>query len=133
MELTNVNSIPFIYTVTAEDIAASSSRQATLIFQADSRFELMAIFASSTVPEETTQVSPNNFSLLIRDQTTGRDLMSNRVPQRILCGNAFNGFLQKRGIVFEPQSNLLFDFLNLANAGNPIDVTVALHGYKLIL
>lgn len=131
MELTNVNSIPFIYTVDAASIAGNSSRQATLIFQADSRFELMAIFAASTASNEATEVSPNNFSLLIRDQTTGRDLMSNRVPQRILCGNAFNGFLQKRGIVFEPQSNLLFDFLNLT--GDPISVTVALHGYKLIL
>jgi hypothetical protein len=129
MELTNVNSIPFIYTVEAT-LAANSSRQATLIFQADSRFELMAIFASGP-DTEATEVAPNNFSLLIRDQTTGRDLMSNRVPQRILCGNAFNGFLQKRGIVFEPQSNLLFDFLNLT--GVEIKVTVALHGYKLIL
>ena len=130
MELTNVNSIPFIYTVSAT-LTGNSSAQSTLIFQADSRFELMAIFAASSVGNEATDVAPNYFSLLIRDQTTGRDLMSNRVPQRILCGNAFNGFLQKRGIVFEPQSNLLFDFLNLT--AEDLTVTVALHGYKLIL
>ena len=57
--------------------------------------------------------------------------MSARIPQRILCGNAYNGFLQRRGVVFEPQSNLLFDFLNLT--ANQITVTVALHGYKIIL
>ena len=57
--------------------------------------------------------------------------MSAPVPQRLLCGNAFNGFLQKRGIVFEPQSNLLFTFTNLTAAANSI--TLALHGYKMIL
>jgi hypothetical protein len=41
------------------------------------------------------------------------------VPQRVLCGNAFKQFLEKRGIIFEPQSNLLFTFTNLtANANN---------------
>jgi hypothetical protein len=57
--------------------------------------------------------------------------MSGPVPQRVLCGNAFNQFLQKRGIVFEPQSNLLFTFVNLTAATN--NITLALHGYKIIL
>ena len=128
----NTNSLPFVYIV-ASTIAASSTSSTTLIMQADSRFELMGILgtggqASTT---EDSQVSPNNFTLQIRDQTTGRDLMSAPVPQRIMCGNAFNQFLQKRGIVFEPQSNLLFTFTNLtANTNN---VTIALHGYKMIL
>lgn len=130
MELTNVNSLPFIYTVQAT-VPANGSAQSTLIFQADSRFELMGIFGTTNLASEATEVAPNNFSLSIRDQTTGRDLMSTRVPQRILCGNAFNGFLQKRGVVFEPQSNLLFDFLNLTGAERVI--TIALHGYKIIL
>lgn len=130
MELTNVNSLPFIYTVQAT-VPANGSAQSTLIFQADSRFELMGIFGTTNLASEATEVAPNNFSLSIRDQTTGRDLMSTRVPQRILCGNAFNGFLQKRGVVFEPQSNLLFDFLNLT-AGDRV-ITIALHGYKIIL
>ena len=65
------------------------------------------------------------------DQTTGRDLMSAPVPQRVLCGNAFKQFLEKRGIIFEPQSNLLFTFTNLTAAAN--NITLALHGYKIIL
>lgn len=128
----NTNSLPFVYIVTTS-IAANSTSSATLIMQADSRFELMGILgtggqASTT---EDAQVAPNNFTLQIRDQTTGRDLMSAPVPQRVLCGNAFNQFLQKRGIVFEPQSNLLFTFTNLT--GNTNNVTIALHGYKIIL
>jgi hypothetical protein len=131
--LDNTNSLPFIYLVTppqmANNIGATAST--TLIMQADSRFELIGIFGATDQANERTDVNPNYFACTIRDQTTGRDLMSGPVPQRVLCGNAFNGFLQKRGIVFEPQSNLLFTFTNLVAANN--NVTLALHGYKLIL
>jgi hypothetical protein len=106
-----------------------ASAQTTLIFQADSYFELVGFLASTNQTTESTDVSPNHFSVFIRDQTTGNDLMSNQVPQRVLCGNAFNGFLQKRGILFEPQSNLFFDFRNLVAVANT--VTLTLHGYKL--
>ncbi len=128
----NTNSLPFVYVVTSS-IAASSTSSTTLIMQADSRFELMGILGTggAAATTEDGQVAPNNFTLQIRDQTTGRDLMSAPVPQRVLCGNAFNQFLQKRGIVFEPQSNLLFTFTNLTAATN--NVTIALHGYKMIL
>ena len=128
----NTNSLPFVYVVTTS-IAANSTSSTTLIMQADSRFELMGILGTGGQASTTEdgQVAPNNFTLQIRDQTTGRDLMSAPVPQRVLCGNAFNQFLQKRGIVFEPQSNLLFTFTNLT--GNTNNVTIALHGYKMIL
>jgi len=128
----NTNSLPFVYVVTST-IAANSTSSTTLIMQADSRFELMGILGTggNVATTEDNQVAPNNFTLQIRDQTTGRDLMSAPVPQRVLCGNAFNQFLQKRGIVFEPQSNLLFTFTNLTAATN--NVTLALHGYKMII
>lgn len=128
----NTNSLPFVYVVTST-IAANSTSSTTLIMQADSRFELMGILGTggNVATTEDNQVAPNNFTLQIRDQTTGRDLMSAPVPQRVLCGNAFNQFLQKRGIVFEPQSNLLFTFTNLTGASN--NVTIALHGYKMII
>jgi hypothetical protein len=130
--LDNTNSLPFIYLVTPPQMATiGSTASTTLIMQADSRFELIGIFGATDQANERTDVNPNYFACTIRDQTTGRDLMSGPVPQRVLCGNAFNGFLQKRGIVFEPQSNLLFTFTNLVNATN--NVTLALHGYKMIL
>ena len=128
----NTNSLPFVYVVRST-IAANSTSSSTLIMQADSRFELMGILGTggNLATTEDSQVAPNNFTLQIRDQTTGRDLMSAPVPQRVLCGNAFNQFLQKRGIVFEPQSNLLFTFTDLSGASN--NVTIALHGYKIII
>ena len=130
MDLTNRNMIPFTYLVDVTIAAANGSAQSTLIMQADSFFELTAIFGMSSQANEANNVSPNYFSVSIRDQTTGNDLMSNQVPQRILCGNAFNGFLERRPVVFEPQSNLFFDFRDLSgNVGNRVQL--ALHGYKL--
>jgi len=130
----NTNSLPFVYVVSATlGAAVGATVSTTLIMQADSRFELMGIMGTGGV-NATTEDSlqyPNSFTVSIRDQTTGRDLMSAPVPQRVLCGNAFKQFLEKRGIIFEPQSNLLFTFTNLTAATNSI--TLALHGYKIIL
>ena len=131
-DASNINSIPFIYLATnATAIGANGTGQFTLLMQADSRFELHGIFATSSV-DANSDFSSNNFSLLITDQTTGRQLMSNRVPQRVLAGNAFNGYLQRRPIVFEPQSNLLFDVLNLTGNAS-FTVNIALAGYKFLL
>jgi hypothetical protein len=130
----NTNSLPFVYVVTASlGAAVGATASATLIMQADSRFELMGIFGTggTAATTEDSLTNPNSFTCTIRDQTTGRDLMSAPVPQRVLCGNAFRQFLEKRGIIFEPQSNLLFTFTNLTAATNSI--TLALHGYKIIL
>lgn len=130
MDASNINAIPFSYLVTSPTLAGNGSGQITLLMQADSRFELHGIFATSSL-DANSDFSSNNFSLLITDQTTGRQMMSNRVPQRILAGNAFNGYLQRRPIVFEPQSNVLFDFLNLT--ANSSTVNVVLAGYKFLL
>jgi hypothetical protein len=130
----NTNSLPFVYVVTTTlGAATGSTSSTTLIMQADSRFELMGIMGTGgeVYSTETSQTFPNSFTVSIRDQTTGRDLMSAPVPQRVLCGNAFRQFLEKRGIIFEPQSNLLFTFTNLTDKANGI--TLALHGYKIIL
>ena len=130
----NTNSLPFVYVVTASlGAAVGATASSTLIMQADSRFELMGIFGTggTAATTEDSLTNPNSFTVTIRDQTTGRDLMSAPVPQRVLCGNAFRQFLEKRGIIFEPQSNLLFTFTNLTAATNSI--TLALHGYKIIL
>ena len=130
----NTNSLPFVYVVTAalgNTVGATAST--TLIMQADSRFELMGVMGTggATAASEDSLQYPNFFTVSIRDQTTGRDLMSAPVPQRVLCGNAFRQFLEKRGIVFEPQSNLLFTFTNLQAL--TCNITLALHGYKIIL
>jgi len=130
----NTNSLPFDYVVTATlGAAVGATGSSTLIMQADSRFELMAILGTggaSATTEDSLQY-PNSFTVSIRDQTTGRDLMSAPVPQRVLCGNSYRQLAEKRGIIFEPQSNILFTFTNLTAAAN--NITLVLKGYKIIL
>ena len=130
----NTNSLPFDYVVNATlGAAIGATVSTTLIMQADSRFELMAILGTGGI-NATTENSlqyPNSFTVSIRDQTTGRDLMSAPVPQRVLCGNAYRQLAEKRGIVFEPQSNILFTFTNLTADAN--NITLVLKGYKIIL
>jgi hypothetical protein len=130
----NTNSLPFDYVVNATlGAAIGATSSTTLIMQADSRFELMAILGTGGI-NATTENSlqyPNSFTVSIRDQTTGRDLMSAPVPQRVLCGNAYRQLAEKRGIVFEPQSNILFTFTNLTADAN--NITLVLKGYKIIL
>lgn len=130
----NTNSLPFDYVVTATlGAAIGATGSSTLIMQADSRFELMAILGTggaAATTEDSLQY-PNSFTVSIRDQTTGRDLMSAPVPQRVLCGNAYRQLAEKRGIIFEPQSNILFTFTNLTAAAN--NITLVLKGYKIIL
>ena len=130
----NTNSLPFDYVVNATlGAAIGATSSTTLIMQADSRFELMAILGTggaNATTEDSLQY-PNSFTVSIRDQTTGRDLMSAPVPQRVLCGNAYRQLAEKRGIVFEPQSNILFTFTNLTAAAN--NITLVLKGYKIIL
>lgn len=126
----NINAIPFLYLATSPTIAGNGTAQVTLLMQADSRFELHGIFGTSSA-DANADFSSNNFSLLITDQTTGRQLMSNTVPQRILCGNAFNGYLQRRPIVFEPQSNILFSFTNLTGGNTTVNIVLA--GYKILI
>lgn len=129
---TNINSIPFVYTVQVTVPAGiGSTGTSNLVMQADSEFELSAILGSGSLASEATDVAPNNWALQIRDQTSGRDLTSGPVPQRLMCGNAFNQILQRRPIVFEPQSNLQFTVTN--NNAAAQTVTIALHGYKAIL
>ena len=130
----NTNSLPFVYVVTSTlGGAVGATGSSNLIMQADSRFELMAILGTggaSATTEDSLQY-PNSFTVSIRDQTTGRDLMSAPVPQRVLCGNAYRQLAEKRGIIFEPQSNILFTFTNLTASAN--NITLVLKGYKIIL
>src|SRR5262245_13470830 len=124
--------IPFWYLVNSGALAASTSGITTLTLQADSSFELHWIQASSD-QDAATDVMPNNFSVQISDQSTGRLLSNARIPQRIFCGPANGGFVrQMRPITFPPQANLQFDFLNLVT-DDTTNVTLVLGGYKIFL
>lgn len=72
--------------------------------------------------------NPNNFSVLITLQDTGKQLANTNIPQMILNGVG-NLLPMNRPTIFRPQSILIFDFLNLIN--KTININLALFGVKL--
>ncbi len=121
--------IPFTYLVSSGALAANAAGQVPLVLAADCAFELQGYVASCTEDADT-DIIPNNFSVQIIDQSTGR-LMSNiRVPQRMFASSTYNGMTcEKYPIRFPANCTLLFDFLNLTTNANTI--LVGLKGYKL--
>ena len=119
--------IPFVY-VGSVTLGANGSGTFTIVLTIDSSFELHYVMGSCTEDTDV-DVMPNNFSVQITDQGTGRQLSSARVPQRTMTGPANRDLFQHRPVVFPPSTTLVFDVLNLT--GNSNTVTITLHGYKL--
>lgn len=121
--------IPFTYVISSGAMAGNASAQVSLTMQADSSFELLRILGTSSLDTDAETI-PNNFSLLITDQSTGRMLSNIRVPQRLVTMQSMQGMMdEKYPIRFPASCVLLFDFLDLS--GNTNTVTIALKGYKL--
>lgn len=121
------NILPFWYNVVSPALTSGGTGQTVLTLQADSDFELFQLMGTCTADLDT-DFMPNNFSVQITDQSTGRILMNNRISERQLCSPANGGAILRRGVIFPAQAVLLFDFLDLSGGSNTAQVT--LMGYK---
>ncbi len=121
--------IPFTYLVSSGALAGNAAGQVPLTMAADCAFELLGFVASCTADADA-DVIPNNFSVQMIDQSTGR-LMSNfRIPQRMFASSTYNSMCyEKYPIRFPANCTLLFDFLDLSGGTNTINI--GLKGYKL--
>lgn len=102
--------IPFIYSVNVAP-AANAQAQTTLTLASDSTFELHE-FVGSTDADASTTVLPNNFTVSI-NILGGLSLMNNPVPQRVICCPANRVIQEMRLVVFPPNAQIAFAFLNL--------------------
>jgi hypothetical protein len=119
---------PFTYIVPIT-LSASSSGSYSLILANDSEFDLQTIEASTSA-DTTSSAIVNNFSLLMRDITGGRDYSTAPVPRYLLAGIAPQNIVQEgRCIRFPRKQQIEFQFLNLT--ASSLTVTVALKGYKV--
>ncbi len=119
---------PFTYIVPIT-LTASSSGSYSLILANDSEFDLQTIEASTSADTNSSQLA-NNFSLLMRDITGGRDYSTAPVPRFLLAGIAPQNIVQEgRCIRFPRKQQIEFQFLNLT--ASSLTVTVALKGYKV--
>ncbi len=122
--------LPFFYQVTSPSIAGNGTGSVSLTLAADSYFELCYFMGTCTADTDT-DFMPGNFSAKITDQSTGRLLMNDYINQRNLCGPANGTIYQKYGVIFQPLSNLLFEFTDLSTATNIIKMVMV--GYKLFV
>jgi|GEM_PF-3435163 len=122
---------PFTYIVPIT-LTANASGSYTLILANDSEFDLQVIEAS-TIPNSTNETAStitNNFSVLMRDVTGGRDYSTAPVPRFLLAGIApTNVVTEGRCIRFPRKQQFEFQFLNLTAVS--LAITLALKGYKV--
>ena len=142
--------LPFVYSVDISISTLSGTGTKMLVLGADSEFELYcfeartsldnasqagATLGGATVLANPTQ-QPDNFKILIKDISTGRDLFTNSLPRSLVCGSMANFFIPEGyRIRFPRQNQLQFDFVNLytgwPTGATSIDITFALRGYKI--
>lgn len=121
------NVIPFDYMVQFT-LTGNQSSQQILTLASDSVFELETTLGMSSLDGVTDQ-RPNNFSLQVTDNSTGRQLSNAKIPQRVLAGIAERSVMRRRVVQFPPASNILFDVTNLSGSANV--VTILLRGMKI--
>lgn len=123
------NIIPFHYGVSSGAMSASGSSTQTLTFDQSSDFEWIQTFASSSLDTDT-DTMPNNFTVRITNNSTGRLLSNIQLPQRIIASPSNDGYIHRRSIIIPAGSVLQYEFVNL-DAGNANTVTLVFAGFKL--
>jgi len=123
------NVLPFFYDVQVT-LGASIGAQGTTTLTLDSSswFELHQIGASSSLDTDT-DFMPNNFTLAITEDSSGRQLTNGQIPQRVIAGPANQGWLMRRLVVFPPNATFKFTLLNTIASANVVDIVLV--GYKL--
>jgi hypothetical protein len=120
---------PFDYVV-VQTLGANASGSQTLILAQDSEFDLQLVTATTSEDATTDAVPPNNFAVLMRDVTGGRDYMTAPVQRNNFAGIVpVNTVNEGRCIRFPRKQQIEFQFQNLT--ANPITIQLVLKGYKV--
>lgn len=127
--------IPFVYGVQIS-LSASGNNSGTITCNQDASFELHYFGARSSVDfrqyDGTTFASvefADTFTALVTEQTTGRQLMNQKVHQRVLCSPSNKSISERRPVVFPPGTVFTIDLTNLIAQTNVVDFY--LKGYKI--
>lgn len=115
-------------------LGANAAVSNVLIMANDSEFDLYSIMASTDqdapLAANTQGQVPENFSLLLKDLSSGRDFMSEPIRRSNICGLArFNPNPEGRPIRFPRKEQIQVTLTNLVAV--QITVQLAFHGYKI--
>lgn len=119
----------FQYAVATGSIAASGTSVATLQMDQATDFRWIYTLGSCSLDADT-DVTPNNFSVLM-SIASGQQFSNNvQVPQRCFCGTAQHPLYLPSPVIIPANTQLSFNIVNL-DAGNANTVTLVLCGYKI--
>ena len=133
MQLINFKSgqvLPFWYVVQltlGNTVGATATSNLTT--DSSSFFELHQIGASSSLDADT-DFMPNNFTLSIIEQSSGRQITNGQIPQRVISGPANQGVQLRRLVQFPPNTTFQFTAINTVASANVVDVVLC--GFKLL-
>jgi len=126
-EMTNQSIIPFFYVTIATGVLTTATATQAMTLATDSWFKLLE-FSGTSDQDDPNDPQPNNFTVSITDQSTGRLFSSSPVPQNIICGPSNQGILEKYPIRFAPGITLIISLVN--TAAETAAITFVLKGYK---
>jgi len=118
----------YFYSVVIPITGALASATGILNMDSDAPFKMFRILGTSDQDLDS-DFQPNNFSVAITDQGSGRRMMNLEIPQRLLCQPANGGLILPQPVLFSPNTTLNFSVTDLSgNAANI--VTIMLAGIK---
>lgn len=127
--------LPFFYGVQVS-LTSNGSGSGTITCQQDAPFELHYFMARSSLDfrqyDGTTFANvefADTFTVMITEQTTGKQLMSQRTHQRVLCSPGNNSISERRPVEFPAGTVFTVELTNLIAAANVVDFYMK--GYKL--
>jgi len=123
------NIFPCRYSVTIS-VPANGAGSDVIIFDPVADFEYWLLQGSSD-QDVPTDIYNNNFTLQIRDTTTGRDFFSVVQPQVLAVGPGNRNVPEFRPVTFPGSTRLQIQVQDLS--GNDSEITITLVGYKIFI
>jgi hypothetical protein len=120
------NILPFRYVITVP-VSASGTAEAQVTMSSDSFFEHWNTFVT-TSEDDPNDSRPNNVTVKLADQATGRDLSNGDVPQVSFLPQS-NQPAGVRPTAFLPSTTINVRVVNLT--ASALTTYVVLEGYKL--
>jgi hypothetical protein len=125
---TSLTKIPFWYRSSNAVIPANGQQQTSILFSADSKFEMYQISGSS-IADAATDFAPNNFQVQITDSSTGYQFSNQAVDEIDICSTARFPNVFADPIIFPPNALVSIVFYDLTGSGTTAHITFV--GFKV--
>lgn len=126
-DYTTQTRIPFWYSFPVAILTNGSNDTKGLTIETNSAFECWKVLISCTADGDT-DTNPNNVTIRLQDNGTGRFLSGAQIAQRIISPiSGENRF--PTPVIFAPSSTLVCEYTDLSAGAN--SVSVVLQGFKL--